>query len=48
MRYAEPAGSRVTPSHYQLDLNYSQSLKISRYHVTLVGELFNVANKQTG
>lgn len=48
VRYAEPAGSRVTPEHYQLDLNYSQSLRISRYHITIVGELFNIANKQTG
>jgi len=48
VRYAEPAGSRVTPEHYQLDVNYSQSFRINRYHVTLVGELFNVANKQTG
>ena len=48
IRYAEPAGSRVTPSHYQLDLNYSQSLRVNRYRIQLVGELFNVANKQTG
>jgi len=48
IRYAEPAGSRVTPSHYQLDLNYTQVLRISRYRIQLVGELFNVANKQTG
>lgn len=48
VRYAEAAGSRVTPSHYQVDLNYTQSLNISRYRIQLVGELFNVANKQTG
>ncbi len=48
IRYAEPAGSRITPSHYQLDLNYTQALHINRFQVTLVGELFNVANKQTG
>ena len=47
-RYAEPAGSRLTPSHYQLDVNYTQELKISRYRLQIVGELFNVANKQTG
>lgn len=48
VRYAEPAGSRVTPDHYQLDLNYTQSIHVRRYRITIVGELFNVANKQTG
>lgn len=48
IRYAEPAGSRVTPDHYQLDLNYTQTLRINRFRITLVGELFNIANKQTG
>ena len=48
VRYAEPAGSRVTPDHYQIDLNYTQDFKISRYRVQLVGDLYNVANKQTG
>jgi hypothetical protein len=48
IRYAEPAGSRVTPTHYQVDLNYTQDVVISRYRIQLVGELFNIANKQTG
>ncbi|MBP6715783.1 MAG: TonB-dependent receptor [Acidobacteria bacterium] len=48
VRYAEPAGSRVTPEHYQLDLNYTQELKIDRIRVQLVGDIYNVANKQTG
>ncbi|MFM7396126.1 MAG: hypothetical protein ACKO42_03290 [Gammaproteobacteria bacterium] len=26
--YAEPAGSRRSPSHWQLDLNYTQDFKI--------------------
>ncbi len=47
-RYAEPAGSRLTPSHYQLDANYTQTIRINRYRITLVAEVFNVANKQTG
>ena len=47
-RYAEPAGSRATPAHYQLDLNYTQSFTVGRYRVQITGELFNVANKQTG
>ena len=48
IRYGEPAGSRVMPSHSQLDLNYSQSFHINRYRVQIVGDLYNVANKQTG
>ena len=31
-RYAEPAGSRRTPTHYQLDLNYTQNFRLkNRY-----------------
>ncbi len=48
VRYAEPAGSRVTPNHYQMDLNYSQVLHVSRYRITLVADLYNIGNKQTG
>jgi hypothetical protein len=47
-RYAEPAGSRKSPDHYQLDLNYTQNLKLQRYNVQLVGDLYNVFDKQTG
>ena len=47
-RYGEPAGSRRTPSHYQLDLNYSQDIKMTdRIKLQLVANLFNVFNKQT-
>ena len=48
-RFAEPAGSRHTPPHWQVDLNYTQNVKFSsRYNVQIVGDLFNVANHQTG
>ncbi len=47
-RYAEPAGSRRTETHYQIDLNYTQDLKLTqhvKFQVAL--DLFNVFNKQT-
>jgi hypothetical protein len=47
-RYAEPAGTRKTSDHYQLDLNYTQNFKLQRYNVQLVGDLYNVFDKQTG
>jgi hypothetical protein len=48
-RYAEPAGSRRTPSQSDLDLNYTQSLPLVRgFRVQLAFDVFNVMNKQTG
>jgi hypothetical protein len=48
-RYAETAGSRRTPTHYQLDLNYTQNFKFQkRYGVQLAFDLYNVFNNQTG
>jgi hypothetical protein len=47
-RYAEPAGSRHTKPHWQLDLNYTQDFRLDRLTFQLVGDLFNVFNKQTG
>jgi hypothetical protein len=48
-RYAEPAGSRRSASHYQLDLNYTQGLPLtSRYKGQVVVDLYNAFNKQTG
>ena len=48
-RNAEPAGSRVTAPHWQVDLNYTQNVRFSgRYNFQIVGDLFNVANHQTG
>ena len=48
-RYAEPAGSRRSDSHWQLDLNYTQNFRLKgRLNLQLAGDLFNVFNKQTG
>jgi hypothetical protein len=48
-RNAEPAGSRMTPAHYQIDLNYTQNFRIARrFTFQLAADLFNVFNKQTG
>lgn len=48
-RYAEPAGSRRSPAHYQVDLNYTQNFKVgSRATFQLTGDVFNVFDKQTG
>jgi hypothetical protein len=48
-RYAEPAGSRTTDSHYQLDLSYTQNFPFAdRFNVQLRGEVFNVTDNQTG
>lgn len=48
-RYAEPAGSRKTSDHYQLDLNYTHNFPFgNRYNVQLRADLFNVFDKQTG
>ena len=48
-RHAEPAGSRRTDKHFQLDLNYTQSIRLqTRYTAQVVLDLFNVANRQTG
>jgi hypothetical protein len=48
-RFAERAGSRRTPDHYQMDLRYTQDVKIpKRYTVQFIADLYNVFNKQTG
>ncbi len=48
-RYAEPAGSRTSPSHYQLDLSYTQNFALGkRYNIQLIGDVFNVLDNQTG
>lgn len=48
-RYAEPAGSRRSKPHWQLDLNYTQDLpRQGRLRVQLAADVFNVFNKQTG
>ncbi len=42
-RNTEPAGSRVTAPHWQVDLNYTQNVRFGgRYNFQIVGDLFNV------
>jgi hypothetical protein len=48
-RFAEPAGSRRTPAHYQMDLNYTQDFRFAKRFKFQVGvDLYNVFNSQTG
>ena len=47
-RYAEPAGSRRSPAHWQLDLNYTQNIRVERVNFQVAFDLFNLFDKQTG
>jgi hypothetical protein len=48
-RNAEPAGSRRTDSHWQMDLNYTQNFRVgSRVSLQVAADLFNVFDTQTG
>lgn len=48
-RYAEPAGSRTTAAHHQLDIAYMQELPIGeRFRLQARLEIFNVYDNQTG
>ncbi len=48
-RYAEPAGTRLTPSHHQVDLNYTQNFPLPRgLNFQFVASIFNATNSQTG
>jgi len=48
-RYSEPAGSHVTPVHYQVDLSYMQIFWMAkRYRLEGTVDIFNVFNRQTG
>ena len=48
-RYAEKAGSRRTPTHNQLDLNYTQNVRFAqRINFQVALDLFNVFDTQTG
>jgi hypothetical protein len=48
-RYAEPAGSRRSPTHWQIDLNYTQNIRVGgRGNVQLAADVFNLFNRQTG
>ena len=51
IRYVEPAGSRRSEGHFQLDLNYVHNFYLGggdRYTIQLRADMFNVFNKQTG
>ena len=48
-RYAEPAGSRTTAAHHQLDLNYTQNFPLGeRFNLQARLDVFNVYDRQTG
>lgn len=48
-RYAEKAGSRRSDAHHQLDLNYTQDIKLKgSMRLQLIANVFNLYNKQTG
>lgn len=47
--YLEPRGSRRTPSHWQLDLNYTQNFDFMEdYSLQLRLDVFNIFDRQTG
>jgi hypothetical protein len=48
-RYAEPAGRRVSPSHHQVDLKYTQNFAMPyNLNLQLLVDIFNVYDNQTG
>jgi hypothetical protein len=49
-RFAEPAGSRTTSDHHQVDLNYTQNFPFGgdRYNVQLRADIYNTFDNQTG
>ena len=48
-RYAEPAGSRRSDAHWQLDLNYTQNIRLGgRLNLQIAADLFNLFDQQTG
>lgn len=48
-RYAESAGNRRSPSHYQFDMNYTQNFPISHgINFQLAVDVFNLLDRQTG
>ncbi len=49
MRFAEPAGSRTSPSHWQLDLNYTHNFAtFGDSNIQIRADVFNVTDNQTG
>jgi hypothetical protein len=48
-RFAEPAGTRRTGSHWQLDLNYTQNFRLNeRLNLQIAADMFNINNSQVG
>ncbi|HEV8660827.1 MAG TPA: carboxypeptidase regulatory-like domain-containing protein [Thermoanaerobaculia bacterium] len=48
-RLAEPAGSRRSPSYYDLDLNYTQNFPLTRgMNLQFAVDVFNATNNQEG
>jgi hypothetical protein len=48
-RYAEPAGTRRSPDMYNIDLNYTQNIPVTRgLNVQLAFDIFNVTDNQVG
>jgi hypothetical protein len=48
-RFAEPAGSRTSDDHWQIDLNYTQDFPIGeRFNIQLRADLYNLFDEQTG
>jgi len=48
-RYAEPAGTRRTDDHYQMDLNYTQTIPIGDlFRLEARVDVFNLFDRQTG
>ncbi|MDX9734563.1 MAG: hypothetical protein RBU36_10575, partial [Thermoanaerobaculia bacterium] len=48
-RYAEPAGTRRTDDHYQMDLNYTQTIPIGDlFRLEARIDVFNLFDRQTG
>ncbi|MAA94331.1 MULTISPECIES: TonB-dependent receptor [unclassified Arsukibacterium] len=49
IRYSEPAGSRRSASHWQLDLSYTQNFTFAeKYLLKFRADIFNVFDRQTG
>ena len=48
IKFAEHSGSRRSPAHYQVDLNYTQNIPLHGVNLQLIGDAFNITNKQTG
>src|SRR5262249_3660809 len=48
IRNTEPAGSRRSPNHHQLDLKYIQNLPTGPTNLQVSVDFYNVYNKRTG